>query len=150
MTMSSPLPAQQFPLDILERVGMVDCKPILIPVGTQAKVYAESRPPIADLTHFKSLPRALQYLTFTCLDISYTIQQIYLHMLDPREFHLTTMKCTLHYLWGTLDYGLLVQCSASSELMVYTKVDWACCLDTRRSTSGYAMFLGTNLVSESS
>jgi hypothetical protein len=60
------------------------------------------------------------------------------------------MKCTLCYLWGTLDYGLLLRRSAFSELMVYTDVDWVGCSDTRRSTSGYTVFLGANLVSWSS
>jgi hypothetical protein len=140
----------QFALDILERAGMVDCKPVLTPVDTQAKVSAESRPPVADPTDFMSLARALQYLTFTRPDIAYAVQQICLHMHDPREPHLTAMKHTLRYLRGTLDYGLLLRRSASSELTVYTDADWVGCPDTRRSTSGYVVFLGTNLISWSS
>jgi hypothetical protein len=86
-------------------------------------------------------------LTFTRPDIAYVVQQIYLHMHDPQEPHLTAMKRILYYLQGTPDYGLLLCCSSSSDLVVYTDADWACCLDTRRSTSGYAMFLGDYLVS---
>jgi hypothetical protein len=68
-------------------------------------------------------------------------------MHDPREPHLTAMKRILCYLQGTPDYSLLLRHSSSSDLVVYTDADWAGCLDTRRSTSGYAVFLGDNLVS---
>jgi hypothetical protein len=64
-----------------------------------------------------------------------------------REPHLTALKRILRYLCGSLDYGLLLRPSLTSELVVYTDVDWADCPDTRRSTSGYAVFLSTNLVS---
>jgi hypothetical protein len=47
------------------------------------------------------------------------------------------MKCTLRYIWGTLDYGLLLRRCASSELMVYTDADWVGFPNTRQSTSGY-------------
>jgi hypothetical protein len=65
----------------------------------------------------------------------------------PQEPHLTALKRILRYLHGSLDYGLLLWPSPTSELVVYTDTDWAGCPDTRRSTSGYAVFLGTNLVS---
>jgi hypothetical protein len=65
----------------------------------------------------------------------------------PLKPHLTSMKCTLRYLWGTLDYGLLLRRSASSELTVYTDADWVGCPGTHRFTSGYVVFLGANLVS---
>jgi hypothetical protein len=56
------LTQRQFALNILEWAGMVDCKSISTPVDTQVKVSAESEPPVADLTHFRSLVEALQYI----------------------------------------------------------------------------------------
>jgi hypothetical protein len=49
-----------------------------------------------------------------------------------------------------LDYGILLRCSASFELTVCPDADWARCSDTHRSTSGYTVFLGANLISWSS
>ena len=68
-------------------------------------------------------------------------------MHTPREPHLTTLKWILRYLWGSLDYDLLLRPSPTSELVVYVDSDWAGCPDTHRFTSGYAVFLGANLVS---
>jgi hypothetical protein len=45
---------------------------------------------------------------------------------------------------------LVLHHSPSTELVVYTDADWAGCPDTRRSTSGYAVFLSGNLISWSS
>jgi hypothetical protein len=144
------LTQRQFALDILERAGMVDCKPISTPVDRQAMVSAESGLPVTDPTHFRSPTGTLQYLTFTHTDMAYVILQVYLHMHDHRVPDLITMKCILRYLRGTLDFRLLLQRSTSSELTVYTDADWMGCPDTRQSTSSYGVFLGTNLISWSS
>jgi hypothetical protein len=134
-------------LDILKRAVMTDCKPCTTPVDLQAKLARDSRPPVEDTSQFQSIAGALQYLTFTRPDITYDVQQICLHMHDTREPHLTAMKRILRYLQRTPDYGLLLRRSSSSNLIVYTDSDWACCSDTRRSKSGDAVFLGDNLVS---
>ena len=68
-------------------------------------------------------------------------------MHDPRESHLAALNRLLRYVRGTVDLGLVLHRSSSAELVVYTDAD---CPDTRRSTSGYAVFLGGNLVSCSS
>jgi hypothetical protein len=68
-------------------------------------------------------------------------------MHTPWEPHLTALKRILRYLYGSLDYGLLLRPSPTLELVVYTDADWAGCLDMRRSTFGYVVFLGVNLVS---
>jgi hypothetical protein len=136
-----------YTFDILKRVVMADCKPCTTPVDLQVKLAGDSGPPVENASQFRSIAGALQYLTFTRPDIAYAVQQICLHMHDPREPHLTAMKCILRYLQGTLDYGLLLCRSSSSDLIIYADANWAGCPDTRRSTSDYAVFLGDNLVS---
>jgi hypothetical protein len=143
---------RQYAIDILERAGMSDCKPCSTPVDTQAKLSEDDGPPVTDATSYRSLTDALQYLTFSRPNIAYAVQQVCLHMHTPREPHLTALKWILRYLRGfldydLLDYDLLLRPSPTLEFVVYTDADWAGYPDTRRSTSGYAVFLDANLVS---
>jgi hypothetical protein len=133
---------RQYAVDILERAGMSDCKPCSTPFDTQAKLLEDDGPPVADATSYRSLTGVLQYLTFSRPDIANAVQQVCLHMHTPREPHLTALKRILRYLRGSLDYGLLLRPSPTSELVVYTDADWAGCPDMRRSTSGYARVPG--------
>ncbi|GKA80413.1 ribonuclease H-like domain-containing protein [Tanacetum coccineum] len=71
-------------------------------------------------------------------------------MHDPREPHLNAMKRVLRYLQGTTDLGLQLFWSTTSQLITYSDADWAGCPATRRSTSGYCVFLGDNLLTWSS
>jgi hypothetical protein len=68
----------------------------------------------------------------------------------PQEPHLTIMKRIMRYLWSTIDVSLHLRRFATTELVVYTDADWAGCPDTRRSTSGFVVFLDDSLVSWSS
>lgn len=67
------LSQRQYILDIMERSGMMDCKPCTTPVDSCAKVGADAGPPVDDTTAYRSLVGALQYLTFTWPDISYAV-----------------------------------------------------------------------------
>jgi hypothetical protein len=84
-------------------------------------------PSLSDPTAYHSLAGALQYLTFTKLDISYVVQQVCLHMHDPREPHLTGVKHILRYLQSTLDHSLLLRCASTLDLVVYIDTNWAGC-----------------------
>jgi hypothetical protein len=90
---------------------------------TQAKLSKDDEPPVADATSYRSLTDALYYLTFSRPDIAYTVQQVCLHMHTPWEPHLTALKRILRYLWGSLDYDLLLRPSSTSDLVVYTDAD---------------------------
>ena len=135
-------------IEILERAGMADCKSCSTPVDINPKLFADGAR-VADPMDFCSLAGALQYLTFTRPDISYAVQQVCLHMHDPREPHLAALKRILRYVRGTLALGLRLRPCSQSDLVVYS-ADWAGCPDTRKSTSGYAVFLGDKLISWSS
>ncbi|XP_019087589.1 PREDICTED: uncharacterized protein LOC109127405 [Camelina sativa] len=75
---------------------------------------------------------------------------ICLFMHDPREPHFQALKRILRYIKGTISHGFQIIKSSISQLTAYTDADWAGCPSTRRSTSGYGIFLGDSLVSWSS
>ena len=86
---------RQYALDILERVRMNDCKPCSTPIDTQTKLSAALGDPMDDPTAYRSLAGALQYLTFTRPDLTYAVQQVCLHMYDPRKSHLAEASTPL-------------------------------------------------------
>ncbi|GJZ16254.1 ribonuclease H-like domain-containing protein [Tanacetum coccineum] len=143
------LSQKKYAVEILEKVHMVNCNPSRTPVDTESKLGVDGDP-VSDPTLYRSLAGSLQYLTFTRPDISYAVQQVCLHMHDPREPHLSALKRILRYVQGTLHYGLQLFSSSTTDLVAYSDADWAGCPTTRRSTSGYCVFLGNNLLSWSS
>jgi hypothetical protein len=53
----------------------------------------------------------------------------------------------LRYLKGSPGKGLWFRSNGHLGVDGYSDADWASCLDDRRSTSGYCVFVGGNLVS---
>lgn len=135
--------------DILERAGMTNCKPAPTPIDAKSKFPAEG-PITDDAQSYRSLAGALQYLTMTRPDIAFAVQQACLHMHDPRVSHMTLLKRILRYVRGTTSHGLLLRASDDYSITAYSDADWAGCPDTRRSTSGFCIYLGDSLVSWSS
>ncbi|XP_021751003.1 uncharacterized protein LOC110716664 [Chenopodium quinoa] len=96
------------------------------------------------------LEKAGMYLTFTRPDNSYAVQQVCLFMHSPHVEHMDALKSILRYIRGTTNFGLQLHKSPVSSLVSYTDADWGRYPDTRRSTSGYCVYLGDNLISWSS
>jgi hypothetical protein len=141
---------EQYATDLLQHANMQNCNPCLTPVDTKSKPSLTDGNPLANPTEYQSFAGALQYLTLTCPDISYDVQQTCLFMHSPTGLHLSVVKHILCYIKGTIHHGLTISRSLASELIVYSDADWAGCPNTRQSTSRYCAFYGGNLVSWSS
>ncbi|GKF69890.1 ribonuclease H-like domain-containing protein, partial [Tanacetum coccineum] len=120
------LSQSKFVEEILERAHMRHCNPCKTLVDTESKIGSDGDP-VSDPPLYRSLAGALQYLTFTRPDISYAVQQICLYMHDPRDPHFTALKRILRYVRGTIDHGIQLHVSSTSQLTAYTDVDWAGC-----------------------
>ncbi|GJX92239.1 ribonuclease H-like domain-containing protein [Tanacetum coccineum] len=130
------LSQRKYAAEIIDRVHMVNCNPCQTLVDTESKLgYDDDL--ASDPTLYQSLSGSLQYLTFTCPGISYAVQQVCLHMHDPRGPRFSALKRILTYVQGSLDHELQLFSSSTTNLVAYSDSDWAGCPTTRRSTSVY-------------
>ncbi|KAD0533627.1 hypothetical protein E3N88_31441 [Mikania micrantha] len=132
--------------DILSRAGLLDCKPIHTPLATN-ETLSSTGVPFFDVTSYRSLVGALQYLTITRPDIAYAVNQVSQFLQSPTTNHFQHVKCILRYIEGTISYGLVFSRVSALAVIGYSDADWAQCIDTRRSTYGYSIYLGNNLIS---
>ncbi|XP_040988957.1 uncharacterized mitochondrial protein AtMg00810-like [Juglans microcarpa x Juglans regia] len=133
--------------DILTRVQLLDSKPVHTPMVISQHLTGDG-PAFLDPTLYRSLVGALQYLTITRPNIAHVVNSISQFLHAPTTDHFLAIKHILRYVKGTLHFGLTFRPSAtSSALVAYSDVDWVGCPDTHRSTSGYFIYLGDNLVS---
>jgi histone deacetylase 1/2 len=65
---------------------------------------------------------------------------------EPHDTHWTAVKRILRYVKLTGNHGLRINPVADTLLSAFSDADWAGNSDDRRSTGGYALFLGGNLI----
>ena len=100
-----------------------------------------------DSTNYRSIVGALQYLTLTRPDISFAVNKVCQYLHAPTTVHWTAAKRILRYIQSTMIVGLTLTQSRSTLVSAFSDADWAGCLEDRRSTGGFAIFFGPNLIS---
>ena len=86
-----------------------------------------------DCTRYRSIVGALQYLTLTIPDISFSVNNVYQFLHAPTSVHWTAVKRILSYLQGMQGLGLKLCKSDSMLVSAFSDADWAGCPDDRRS-----------------
>lgn len=64
----------------------------------------------------------------------------------PIDLHMTTVHRVLRYIKFSIGQCLFFFVASNFYLKAYSDADWAGCLDTRKSTTDYYVFLGDTLI----
>ncbi|XP_069152028.1 uncharacterized mitochondrial protein AtMg00810-like [Solanum lycopersicum] len=109
--------------DLLQKTGLEKCtsQPTLMAVSSSTD---GAETPFADITHFRSLIGALQYLVITRPDIQFAVNRVAQRMHQPSENDYHCLKRILRYIFGTLGRGLLIR-PGDLKLWGFSDSDWA-------------------------
>ncbi|GJR65670.1 retrovirus-related pol polyprotein from transposon TNT 1-94 [Tanacetum coccineum] len=136
--------------EILKKHGTTSCDSIGTPMVTKHLDADLSGTPV-DQTKYRSMVRALMYLTTSRPYIVHATCYCARYLAKPTEKHLTAFKRIFRYLKDSINMGLWYSKDTDFDLTAFLNSDHAGCLDSRKRTSGGIQFIGGDkLVSWSS
>lgn len=144
------LSQHRYVVDLLHKTGMQHSKPVLTPISTTTKLSKHGGKPLADPSQYRQVVGSLQYLSLTRPDIAFAVNKACQFMHCPTEDHWSTIKRILRYLKHTINHGIFISRHSPMGLAAYSDADWAGCIDDRRSTGAFVIYLGNNPISWSS
>ncbi|XP_072087332.1 uncharacterized mitochondrial protein AtMg00810-like [Arachis hypogaea] len=137
---------RKYILDLLKEIGKLDCMITGVPIEQNHKTENDEESPKVEKAQYQRFVEKLIHLSHTKPDIAYAVSVVSQFMHDPRERHLQAISMIIQYLKASPGKGLLLKKEGILSMKVYTDADYAGSIIDRRSTSGYCMFLGENLV----
>ncbi|KAK2399633.1 putative mitochondrial protein [Trifolium repens] len=138
---------RKYCLDLLNDSGLLGSKPASTPLDPSVKLHNDDGKIFEDISLYRRLVGKLLYLTNTRPDIAYATQQLSQFLHKPTMTHYKAACRVIRYLKHNPGRGLMFNRNSDIQILGYSDADWAGCLDTRRSTSGYCFFIGSSLVS---
>jgi histone deacetylase 1/2 len=119
------LTQQKYTSDLLNRVGMESCKPMNTPMSSIDKLSVYDGDPLGpkDITEYRSIVGALQYLTLTRPDISFAVNKVCQFLHKPTTVHWSAVKRILRYLQHTIGMGLRIRKSLSTLVSAFSDAD---------------------------
>ncbi|XP_043811050.1 uncharacterized mitochondrial protein AtMg00810-like [Manihot esculenta] len=111
------------------------------------KLVPEHGEPFKDPARYRRLIGKLNYLIITRPNIFLAVSVVSQSLQNPYNSHRNTVIRILRYVNGVSGQGLFYEDNDHSQIVGYFDVDWASSPSDRRSTSGYCIVIGGNLIS---
>jgi len=136
---------RKYVLDLLEDAGMMNCAPAITPMNH--KLAADMGDILPDPSSYRRLIGKLIYLTNTRPDITHAVQHLSQFVSAPTSIHQQAAMRILRYLKKTPGNGIFLAANSEAQLKGYSDSDWAGCVETRKSVTGYIIYFGNSPVS---
>ena len=140
------LSQRKYVLDLLKETGKLGAKPCSAPMTPNLQLSIDGEL-FDDPEMYRRLVGKLNYLIVTRPDIAYSVSVLSQFMSSPIVIHWETLGQILCYLKGNPGRGLLYSNHRHLNIECFSDADWAGSKVDRRSTSGYCVFVGGNLIS---
>lgn len=122
---------------ILDRFKMRDCNQLSIPADPNAILYGVDSDETVAFPYREAVGSLMYLAVSTRPDISFAVGLVSRFNENPSTSHVNAVKRILKYMRGTKSYGIFFPTNENLVLYAYSDADFAGCLDTRRSTTGY-------------
>ncbi|XP_061352700.1 uncharacterized mitochondrial protein AtMg00810-like [Gastrolobium bilobum] len=138
---------RKYALELISDGGMLGAKPCSTPLEPGLKLEQDAGHPYEDVASYHRLIGRLLYLTTTRPDICHAVQQLSQFISKPTDIHMNAALHVLRYLKNAPSNGLFYPAANKLQPSGFADSDWAVCADTRRSITGFCVFIGSALVS---
>ena len=140
---------RKYALDLLTNTDMLHCKPVSTPFDYCTRLHQASGSMLSDsqISSYRCLIGRLIYLTNTRPDITFVVQHLSQFIASPTTAHYTALYRILRYIKVAPGLGFFFPSTSELQLKAFSDYDWAGCVDTRKSITGFSVYLGSSLIS---
>ncbi|XP_019248563.1 PREDICTED: uncharacterized protein LOC109227823 [Nicotiana attenuata] len=138
---------RKYILDLLAETSKLPGKACITPMVPNLQLMKDEGDPFNDPDRYRRLVGRLNYLTVTRADITFAVIMVSQFMSASTVKQWEALEQILCYLKRVPGLGILYSNHGHSRIDCFVDADWAGYEIDRRSTTGYCVFVGGNLVS---
>lgn len=137
------IPTQtKYAQDLLKKFSMDKSAACPTPMVAHRTLSASKGESLENPSMYRSVVGALQYLTHTILDLSFTVNKFSQFLQAPTTTHWKALKRVFRYLQGTLQLGIQIKSSTSLHIAGFSDADWATSMEDQKSVGVVNVFFG--------